>query len=108
MFKVDKNESVVIDPFTRDSRMTRAVEILNRYQIVSKSQPGDLLKTFYVIGGSSNYLVKIDPTWQTSPSCSCPDASSRAKYGNAGFCKHLIAVLLNEKAFAYQLLDLFI
>jgi uncharacterized Zn finger protein len=97
-----------IDPFTRDSRLSRAESVLTKYNISTNNSKIGSSAVFTISGGTKPYVVTIDLQWKTSPRCTCPDASQRAKAGNAGLCKHIIAVLLKNPELSYQLLDLFI
>ena len=93
----------------RDDRFFRAAyTVLDRYKI--KRRPGleDGFAVFDVTGGTSDYVVKIHPEWKCAPACTCPDAENRAKENARGYCKHIIAVLLQEKEFSCQLLEAFL
>lgn len=94
----------------RDARFLRAAqEVLKNYNILGTGKPGrDGLLEFEVTGGSAPYLVKAHPGWEQPPTCTCPDAERRAREHNAGYCKHIIAVLLGEDALRCQLLELFL
>lgn len=66
-------------------------------------------RLFSITGGSQPYEVRVHASWEGSPQCSCPDAQDG--YGqtlNAGYCKHIIAVLLKHDDLQCQLLELFL
>ena len=97
----------------RDARVLRAVrDVMKRYEIVERpAAPGpsdDGLRHFALTGGSKNWQVQADPTWQTPPRCDCPDARRVAEENGATFCKHAIAVLLSHDDLRHQLIDLLI
>ena len=93
----------------RDDRFFRAAyTVLDHYKIKKRPELEDGFAVFDISGGTSDYVVRIHPEWKTSPQCSCPDAENRARDNARGYCKHLIAVLLQEKEFSCQLLEAFL
>lgn len=93
----------------RDDRFFRAAEsVLENYKIIRRKEIEDGLVVFDVTGGTRDYVVKIQPEWLANPQCSCPDAAERAQERTRGYCKHIIAVLLCNKEFRYQLLEAFL
>lgn len=86
----------------RDVRMLRAARsVVGTYGI----QPvPDVPGAFDVTGGTRPYRVQIDPDWRQSATCTCPDATQRSQ----GWCKHVIAVLIEQPSLRYQLLPLFL
>ena len=93
----------------RDDRFLRAAEtVLKEYKIVRRPQPEDGMVVFDVIGGTSDYEVRVHPQWLCDPSCTCPDTAKRAKTQAGGYCKHIIAVLLADQEFTCQLLEIFL
>ncbi|HNS10235.1 MAG TPA: SWIM zinc finger domain-containing protein [Candidatus Ozemobacteraceae bacterium] len=98
-----------IDVYARDLRMIRAAgSVSGKYQIRRRQTPGSATAVFDVSGGTKPYEVTVNPGWQCCPTCTCPDASNRAQEQNGGFCKHIIAVLLQNEEFRHQLLELFL
>ena len=98
--------TVTVGLRARDLRFLRAAtEVLKRYRFhcVEGSAPDEPIR-IDVRGGREDYVVTVHPRWRASPTCTCPDASRLAKEQNAGYCKHIIAVLLREKELQYQLL----
>jgi uncharacterized Zn finger protein len=92
----------------RDARFLRAArDVLKRYRITAK-RPKDGVAPFEVIGGEEPYTVVVHPEWTAAPTCTCPDAQRRAKDHTAGYCKHIIAVLLSHEELKCQLLELFL
>jgi uncharacterized Zn finger protein len=85
----------------RDRRMLRAANsVLKDYQFTSI----DRLRT-RVSGGTTPYEVTAHPDWSARPSCTCPDHQGAAA---AGYCKHIIAVLMRDRELQCQLLELFL
>ena len=102
-------QATEIDVYARDLRMIRASgQVANRYQILRRSASTGNQVFFDIRGGTSPYVVAINPAWKERPACTCPDAARRALEQNGGFCKHIIAVLLQEPEFKCQLLELFL
>jgi len=98
-----------IEVYARDMRMIRAArDVSQKYKITRQPAQKEGRVWFDINGGQKPYLVGIRPDWKERPSCTCPDAQQRALKQNGGFCKHIIAVLLNEKEFKCQLLELFL
>jgi predicted nucleic acid-binding Zn finger protein len=98
---------VTVELRARDLRFLRAAsDVVKRYRF-HRSEDGvhDGPIRIEVHGGSEDYIVTVHPRWEQSPTCTCPDASRLAKEKNAGYCKHIIAVLLREKELQYQLLE---
>jgi len=96
-----------IDVQARHRRFLRAAgEVLKRYEIkrLEERDPEGAL-VFSVRGGTRPYEVRVHPDWSARPSCTCPDASDGDWALNGGFCKHIIAVLLDNDELGFQLLD---
>lgn len=93
----------------RDDRFFRAAyTVLEHYRIRRRPELEDGFVVFDICGGTSDYVVRIQPEWKCPPACSCPDAEKRARESTRGYCKHIIAVLLREKEFGCQLLEAFL
>ena len=93
----------------RDDRFFRAAEsVLANYQITRRQQLIDGMAIFDIRGGSRDYVVKVHPQWQVNPQCTCPDAAQRARESTRGYCKHIIAVLLDNEELSCQLLEIFL
>jgi uncharacterized Zn finger protein len=93
----------------RDARFLRAArDVLKNYRIVPAKRVRGSVASFEVTGGDAPYTVVVHPEWASSPTCTCPDAQRRAKSQNAGYCKHIIAVLLSVDDLKCQLLELFL
>ena len=90
-----------IDIRGRDARILRAAhDVARNYTLVRAETPGGL--RVEVRGGTAPYVVNLAADWSEAPRCTCPDGVAR------GYCKHVIAVLLAEPAYACQLLELFL
>jgi uncharacterized Zn finger protein len=93
----------------RNLRWERAAAtVLAQYEI-DEREVEEGWRVFSITGGSQPYEVRVHGSWADAPRCSCPDASNG--YGqmhNAGYCKHIIAVLLKHDDLQYQLLELFL
>ena len=95
--------------WARDRRFLKAAaEVLKKYQIRRRSAGADRLARFDVTGGQAPYVVTVDPDWELGPTCTCPDAQDLGKTLNAGYCKHVIGVLLQQDGLRCQLLELFL
>ena len=95
-----------IDLRARDQRFGRAArKVLRGYTIESTGEEGGQVH-FEISGGDADYTVAVWKDWSGPPSCSCPDAAHRARDQNGGFCKHIIAVVMQEEELQCQLLDL--
>jgi uncharacterized Zn finger protein len=93
----------------RDARILRAAkDVLTRYSITRQRRSGGGPVAFEISGGDAPYTVTAHPEWASPPTCTCPDAQRRAKSQNAGYCKHIIAVLLSNEDLTCQLLELFL
>ncbi len=93
----------------RDARFLRAAQqVLKEYTIARQRRSGSDAVRFEVTGGGGPYTVTVHPEWAAPPECTCPDAQRRARTQNAGYCKHLIAVLLSNEDLKCQLLELFL
>ena len=100
--------TVTVELRARDLRFLRAAsEVLKRYRFHSgEAAEKDKPICFEVSGGQEDYVVTVHPRWSANPTCTCPDASRLAREQNAGYCKHIIAVLLREKELQHQLLEI--
>jgi hypothetical protein len=94
--------------WARDIRWTRAAnEVLKTYRLTR----GPLREGWWEVtveGGTSPYIVRIHSEWADDPQCSCLDAQRRANLSLGGYCKHVIAALLQERDLSYQLLEIFL
>lgn len=100
--------AVTVELKARDQRFLRAAgDVLKRYRMkrCETSTPDEPV-CVEVKGGDEDYVVTVNPNWAWSPACTCPDARRLARQQNAGYCKHIIAVLLQEKDLQHQLLEL--
>ncbi len=100
--------TVTVELKARDQRFLRAAgDVLKRYRLNrNDTDTPDTPVRVDIQGGTQNYTVTLHPEWKTPPACTCPDAQRLAKMRNAGYCKHIIAVLLREKDLQYQLLEI--
>jgi len=99
---------LTVDFRARDQRFMRAAgDVLKRYRIdrLEQADPGEPVR-FRIRGGRREYTVTVDPRWASKPACTCPDAAQVGGLQNAGYCKHIIAVLIREKALQFQLLEI--
>ena len=95
-----------VDPLQRDYRFFRAArEVLQYYKIQLEAVDARTVE-YLVTGLSRRYRVFISKDWSTSPWCECPDARARADQPGGAFCKHAIAVLMQDDANRGQLLEL--
>lgn len=101
------NSGLKIDVRARDRRFLRAAgEVLKRYKIERlEDRDADGALRFAVRGGTRPYEVRVHPDWAAPPTCTCPDAAGQGRALNGGFCKHIIAVLLDDDELGFQLLD---
>ena len=107
--KITEKKSDEVNLKARDDRFFRAAyTVLKNYRITRRPELEDGFVVFDVVGGTSDYVVKIHPEWSVGPQCSCPDAEKRARENARGYCKHIIAVLLRDKEFSCQLLEAFL
>lgn len=84
-----------------DARLLRAVRHADAYTTAAvPDTPG----AFVITGGTQPYRVQLDPRWVDAPTCTCPDAAHRG----SAWCKHMLAVLIAQPAYRYQLLSLFL
>ena len=106
---MDATTEETFDLKARDDRFFRAAEsVLKTYKITRrKTQKKDFV-IFDITGGTHDYEVRVHPQWLHKPHCTCPDAAQRAKLNTRGYCKHIIAVLLSNEEFRYQLLEVFL
>ncbi len=103
------DKKVRVSLWARDQRFLRAAQqVLAKYAIRRRVPGPDRLERFDVTGGQAPYVVTIDPDWGEDPTCTCPDAQQMGKELNAGYCKHVIGVLLSNDALRCQLLELFL
>lgn len=92
----------------RELRFMRGFkDVLGSYEIRQVSADDEAVR-YRVARQGSDYLVTLDRSWRAVPDCSCPDAQHGGRRGHAGFCKHVIAVLMTDEEHRYQLLDLFL
>ena len=96
---------IQIDLVARDNRFFRAAnKVLGTYDIQRCEEDG--AACFVLSGGSDDYRVEVSQTWAHPPRCTCPDARFGAAEECAGYCKHVIAVLLSSEDLRYQLLEI--
>lgn len=104
-----RRQGTKIDVYSRDVRIHRALrDLTTRCTITRLPDISNDYAWFDVVGGTMPYVIGIDLKWSERPTCTCPDAKKRALKRNGGFCRHIIAVLLNEPDFRYQLLEMFL
>jgi len=98
---------IKVDVRARTQRFVRASnDVLKRYRIARQPDGEDGALRFALTGGSEPYTVTARPDWSAPPACTCPDASRTAREKNLGYCKHVIAVLLDTPELRCQLLDI--
>jgi hypothetical protein len=96
--------SFQVDIRARDKRFLRAAKtVLKNYRLI-RTDDGDTVQ-FEIAGGTNPYTVRVSRSWSLSPICTCPDAQHRAADLTGGFCKHVIAVLIENEDLRCQLLD---
>jgi len=95
---------IQIDIRARDQRFLRAATSVLRDYTLTRTEDDERVR-FAIKGGAAPYEVVVSQLWDVPPSCTCPDASHRAQEHNAGFCKHIIAVLIDNEDLRCQLLD---
>ena len=94
-----------VDLVARDNRFFRAAkEVLGTYDMERREGENGAV-SFLLSGGSEDYRVEVDTAWAQSPRCTCPDARFGAAEECAGYCKHVIAVLLDNEDLRFQLLE---
>ncbi len=99
----------IIDAYARDMRISRAIGSgSEKYEIGRCQNDESGLVVFAVSGGKEIYEVTVDPEWRCRPTCTCPDASSRAQDQTGGFCKHIILVLFKNPEFKHQLIEMYL
>lgn len=90
----------------RDKRFLKAArEVIKNYQLKRGTADAAGRVAFQVTGGTAPYEVRAHAG---APTCTCPDAAKLGGALNAGFCKHIIGVLLDNDDLRCQLLDLFL
>ena len=95
-----------VDPVERDRRFFRAArEVLGSYDI-ERVADGPQEVEYLITGGTDSYRIYLRTDWSTPPRCTCPDARTRSGEPGGAFCKHSIAVLLQDEAHRGQLLEL--
>ncbi len=98
---------IKVDVRARTQRFVRASnDVLKRYRIRPCEDRDDGAARFELTGGSEPYTVTARHDWSAPPACTCPDASRTARERNLGYCKHVIAVLLDTPELRCQLLDI--
>jgi len=106
-----------VDPRARDLRMERAVsQVAGGYDITPYLTGVEGELGFRVSRGEGHqYWVTARSDWSRPPTCTCPDAArsvalaaGRGDAGSAGWCKHVMAVLMGRQELRGQLLDLYI
>ena len=104
----DRDErSSAMDLDARDARIFRAVrDVLKGYRIGPPVLETGLVVHEVTKPGQPPYHVKLDPAWRLGPQCSCPDWKRVAEGVRGGYCKHVVAVLLQSDDHRHQLLDL--
>ena len=95
-----------VDPVERDRRFFRAAkEVLAAYDMERVAE-GPQEVEYLILGGTDSYRVYLSTDWSAPPRCTCPDARMRSGEPGGAFCKHSIAVLLQDEAYRGQLLEL--
>ena len=96
-----------VDISSRDRRIGRAVNnVLKNYTVTPQSDI-DGFRVFAITGGTIAYAVHVHPEWWDDPTCTCPDFKDGAQH-TAGYCKHIIAVLIGQPTLTCQLLEVFL
>jgi len=97
-----------MDLDARYARIFRAVrDVLKGYRIgPAVAEEGGLLAHDVTKPGQPPYRVKLDPQWRFGPQCSCPDWLRVRDGARGGFCKHVVAVLLQSDEHRHQLVEL--
>ena len=95
-----------VDPVERDRRFFRAArEVLGSYDIEQVTD-GPQEVEYLLRGGTDTYRVYLRNDWSAPPRCTCPDARVRSGEPGGAYCKHSIAVLLQDDEHRGQLLEL--
>lgn len=95
-----------VDPVERDRRFFRAAkEVLGSYDL-ERVADGPQEVEYLITGGTDTYRVYLRTDWSAPPRCTCPDARTRSGEPGGAFCKHSIAVLLQDDEHRGQLLEL--
>jgi hypothetical protein len=104
----DEGGSETMEHDARDARIFRAVrDVVKGYVLRSVPSDAEGLLAFAVTKpGHAPYTVKLDPAWKHGPQCSCPDWLRVRDGDRGGFCKHVVAVLLQSDESRHQLIDL--
>lgn len=106
---MSKSGTVTIDIAARDLRFLRAgKEVLKNYKRIRRPQLENGRVVFDITGGQAPYVVRVHPEWKGDPVCTCPDAADRARTCTSGYCKHIIAVLIENADLRGQLLEVFL
>ena len=88
----------------RDPRVRRAVtEVLAKYQF-TRTDVGDEAR-FAVTGGFRPYTLTLSKTWAFPAKCSCDD---KEKLGDKDYCKHAMAVMMQNDDLRCQLLEVYL
>ena len=91
------------DRYALDQRFQRAVhQVLGQYRL-DRVDDADGQIVVTIDGGDRRYRVLTQRDWAEAPRCDCPDATQRPDL-HAGFCKHVVAVLLRWPDLRCQLL----
>ena len=96
--------SFQVDIRARDKRFLRAARTVLKNYRLRRTDDGDAVQ-FEIGGGTNPYTVRVSRSWGQAPICTCPDAQHRAADLTGGFCKHVIAVLIENEDLRCQLLD---
>lgn len=104
----DDEGSETMELDARDARIFRAVrDVVKGYAIRPAELAAEGWLAFTVTKpGHGPYMVKLDPAWRHGPQCSCPDWLRVREEDKGGFCKHVVAVLLQSEEHRHQLVDL--
>jgi len=95
-----------VDPEARELRFLRAAnEVLKHYE--RERRDNARTAEIHVRGGSRDYLVTAQTDWSRPPRCTCPDATHSTHLHN-GYCKHVVAVLLENEDLRGQLIEIFL
>ena len=89
----------------RDSRIFRAAREVLRHDTLTRLSSEGEVRRIEVRGGTQAWVVTVHDAWRDPPHCTCPDAS---RDDSGGYCKHVIAVLLNDAVVHCQLLEIFL
>jgi len=95
-----------VDPVQRDHRFFRAAREVLQFGKIELEAVNPRTKEYLVSGLGRRYRVTIHVDWSEPPLCECADARARKNEPGGAYCKHAIAVLIQDDANRGQLLEL--